>query len=93
MNLPVIFQIVAAFAVAGTGSLLSAMLARTQKPSGLNALGAGTLLDAATFRIAPGFLEALPWWRFLREQGWVRLFSRSSSLVPLWTGLGASQPH
>lgn len=66
MNTSVLIQIFAAFFVAMTGGLLSALIARTQKRlCALISLGAGTLLGVAVFGIVPECLETLRWWQFI----------------------------
>jgi zinc and cadmium transporter len=62
----ILFQICAAFAIALTGGVLSAWLARTHKQLCVFiSIGAGTLLGVAVCGIAPECLEALNWWQFL----------------------------
>jgi zinc and cadmium transporter len=66
VSTPIIIQIIAAFAVAMIGGLLSALIARThERLCGLISLGAGTLLGVAVFGIAPECLEAVRWWQFI----------------------------
>jgi zinc and cadmium transporter len=70
-NLPILFQIVAAFAIALAGGALSALLARTHKQlCAFISLGAGTLLSVAVFGIAPECWHDLhSWWQFALAVG------------------------
>lgn len=66
MSASILLQIFAAFFVAMTGGVLSALIARTHKQlCALISLGAGTLLGVAVFGIVPECLETLRWWQFI----------------------------
>lgn len=59
-------RVIAAFAIAVAGGVLSAWLARTHRQlCAFISLGAGTLLGVALFGIVPECLSSINWWQFL----------------------------
>jgi zinc transporter ZupT len=66
MSNSILIQIGAAFLVAMTGGVVSALIVRTQRQlCALISLGAGTLLGVAVFGIVPECLESLRWWQLI----------------------------